>query len=266
MRITALQTGTAQVKEAFLHPAPGLRGRLDLLLPGPFAPPMPILQWLIEHDGHRILVDTGETAAVRDLPFARYHVTEGDELPAALAGAGVTAADLDTVILTHLHSDHADGTVHVAGPVLVGDEEWRTSTGATGRLRQRITRAPLPTGVDFRPIALDEGPFGTFAAHRRLTADGRVLAVSTPGHTAGHLSVLAIDDEGRHVLLAGDTTDSLEQLLARRPDPVAPKPVVQVETIERILVHGREHPTIYLPAHDPEGPARLAAGTTLPGA
>lgn len=263
MRIHALQSGSAVVKEAFLHPAPGLRGRLDLLLPGPFAPPMPIHFWLIEHAGQRILVDTGETATAKDLPFARYHVTPADELPGALAGVGLTPADVDTVILTHLHSDHADGTVHVTGPVLVGDEEWRTATGFAGRLRQRITRAPLPADVDFRPVALGDGPFGSFAATRRLTEDGRVLAVATPGHTAGHLSVIAIDDEGRHVLLAGDATDSLEQLLARRPDPVAPKPAVQVESIHRILAHGREHPTVFLPAHDPESPARLAAKTTL---
>lgn len=265
MRIHPLQTGTAEVKEAFLHPAPGLRGRLDLLLPGPFAPPIPIHLWLIEHDGRRILVDTGETAGVRDLPFARYHVSAGDELPAALATLGLSPADLDIVIVTHLHSDHADGAVHVPGPVLVGDEEWRSATGAAGRLRQRVTRAPLPAGVDFRPTPLTDGPFGAFARSRRLTGDGRVVAVATPGHTVGHLSVIAVDDDGRHVLLAGDATDSLEQLLARRADPVAPRPEVQVETIDRILAHGREHPTVYLPAHDHEGPARLAAGLTLPG-
>jgi glyoxylase-like metal-dependent hydrolase (beta-lactamase superfamily II) len=80
--------------------------------------------WLIEHDGRRILVDTGETAGVRDLPFARYQVAAGDELPRALASIGLGFDDLDTVIVTHLHSDHADGAVHVRGPVLVSQEEW----------------------------------------------------------------------------------------------------------------------------------------------
>lgn len=262
MRIRALQTGAAEVKECFLHPAPGLRGRLDLLRAGPFAPPIPILCWLIEHDGRRILVDTGETHDVRDLPFARYHVAATEELPHALAGVGLGVGDLDTVIVTHLHSDHADGAVHLPGSVLVGDVEWNAARAFSGRVRQRLSRAPIPE-ARFEPVALADGPFGAFAHSRRLTEDGRVLAVATPGHTAGHLSVVAIDDEGRHILLAGDATDSLEQLLARRADPVAFKPALQVETIDRILAHAREHETVYLPAHDREGPARLAARTVL---
>lgn len=263
MRIHALQTGSVLLTEAFLHPAPGVRGRARVLLPGRFAPAVPILAWLVEHDGARILVDAGETSHVKDLPFARYQVTGDDELPHALAAAGVAPADLDSVVVTHLHSDHYDGTVHVPGPVLVGEVEWRAASALAGRLTRRLTRAPLPAGVDFRPAALADGPFGAFTQSRRLTDDGRVLAVATPGHTPGHLSVIAIDDDGRHVLLAGDATDSLEQLLARRPDAVAPKPRIQVETIDRILAHGREHPTVFLPAHDRESVARLAAGTTL---
>jgi glyoxylase-like metal-dependent hydrolase (beta-lactamase superfamily II) len=89
------------------------------------------------------------------------------------------------------------------------------------------------------------------------------VAVASPGHTPGHISILCIDDEGRHVLLAGDATDTLEQLHARRADAVAPRPAVSVATMEAILAHGREHPTIYLPSHDPESVARLGAGTTL---
>jgi N-acyl homoserine lactone hydrolase len=64
-------------------------------------------------------------------------------------------------------------------------------------------------------------------------------------------------------MLAGDTTDSLEQLTARRSDAVAPKRHVQEQTIDRIREHGRLHPTVYLPAHDPESAARLEARVTL---
>ena len=263
MKVHALQTGAVRLTEAFLHPAAGLRGRLRLLAPGTFAATVPILAWLIEHEGQRILVDTGETSGVRNLPFARYEVTAADELPGALAAAGCAPAHVDTTVLTHLHSDHCDGAVHVPGPVLVGDREWRDAHALGGRLTRLATRAPLPGGVDFRPVALDDGPFGAFAASRRITGDGRVVAVATPGHTNGHLSVIAIDDEGRHLLLAGDATDSLEQLLARRPDAVAPKPAEQVATIDRILAHAREHETVYLPAHDPESATRLAGRVPL---
>jgi hypothetical protein len=75
--------------------------------------------------------------------------------------------------------------------------------------------------------------------------------------------VICIDDSGRHVMLAGDATDTLEQLHSRRADAVAPDPKVHVATLDAILTHCAQHPTIYLPSHDPESAARLADATTV---
>jgi glyoxylase-like metal-dependent hydrolase (beta-lactamase superfamily II) len=157
-----------------------------------------------------------------------------------------------------------DGAVHLGDrPVLVTREELAYSKAAMARIFARVLKQPIPAGVRFEPIDLDGPPFGAFAASRKLTEDGRVLAVPTPGHTPGHLSVLCVDDEGGHVFIAGDVTDSLEQLHALRPDAIGPKPRVHVKTLERIAAHTREHPTVYLPSHDPESLARLQAGTTI---
>ena len=87
--------------------------------------------------------------------------------------------------------------------------------------------------------------------------------MGTPGHTPGHISVICVDDAGRHVMLAGDATDTLEQLQARRADAVAPDTAVHVATLERILAHCAEHPTVYLPSHDPDSARRLADSVTL---
>lgn len=263
MRIHALSTGTVRVKDAFLFASSGPTRQLRLFTPGAFSAPLPIHLWVVEHEGRRLLVDTGETAAVRDIPFARFAVAPGDELPAALATIGLTIGDIDEVVLTHMHGDHMDGAVHLHHPVLVHDAELAYARSPVARVFQKALRQPIPAGVDFRPMALDGGPFGAFAAHRRLSDDGRILAVATPGHTPGHISVLCIDDDGRHVVLAGDATDTLEQLLARRHDAVAPKPKVHVGTLERILAHAREHPTVYLPSHDPDSVARLRGGTVI---
>jgi N-acyl homoserine lactone hydrolase len=163
------------------------------------------------------------------------------------------------VVLTHLHGDHMDGAVHLGEkPVLVHDAEVAYSRTLFSRVAQRLLHQPIPAGVRLEPVALDAGPFGAFAASRPLTADGRVVVVATPGHTPGHVSVVCVDDEGDHIVLAGDATDTLEQLHARRPDAVAPKPKVSIETLDRILAHARQHPTVYLPSHDPESAARLA--------
>jgi N-acyl homoserine lactone hydrolase len=166
-------------------------------------------------------------------------------------------------VITHMHGDHIDGAVHLGLPVLVHDAELRYSRSAASRFFQRVLRQPIPAGVDFRPMTLDGGPFGAFSASRPLSEDGRIVAVSTPGHTPGHISVICIDDDGRHVMLAGDATDTLEQLRARRPDAIAPKPSVSLKTFDAILAHAAANPTVYLPSHDPESTARLAAGTTL---
>lgn len=263
MQIHALSTGTVRLKQAFLVARSGPTRQPRLFLPGPFSAPMPIHVWVVEHEGRRLLVDTGETADVRDIPFAHFDVGPADELPAMLATIGLTPDDLDEVVLTHLHGDHVDGAVHLDRPLLAHAPEIAFAHSAMSRIFQKVLRQPLPTGLDLRPFELDGGPFGAFAASRALSADGRIRAVATPGHTPGHVSVLCIDDEGRHVLLAGDATDSLEQLHARRTDAIAPKPKVYVETIDRILAHGRDHPTVYLPSHDPESAARLRDGVTL---
>jgi len=263
MRIHALTTGMVRLKQAFLFASDGWRRQLDLFLPGAWSSPVPIHCWAIEHSGRLLLVDTGEMSSVHDIPFARFDVTPERELPGALAAAGLALADVDTVVLTHMHGDHMDGAVHLRGPVLVHDRELAFSRTPGARVMQRVLRQPVPATVEFRPVALDGGPFGAFAHSRPLSDDGRVVAVGTAGHTPGHISVVCIDDDGQHVLLAGDATDTVEQLRALRADAIAPKPSVSITTMQTILAHSREHPTVYLPSHDRDSVARLEAKTTL---
>jgi N-acyl homoserine lactone hydrolase len=257
MKIHALTTGAVRVKHSFLFPRSGPRRQLDLFLPGPFSDPLPIHCWAIEHDGLLRLVDTGETAAARNVPFARMEVTREQELPAALSAAGLSLNDVSEVVLTHAHGDHIDGLVHVHGRVLINEVELRFLGTPMARFMRRVLRQPLPPGFAPEPFALNDIPFGAFARSRALSDDGRIVAVDTPGHTPGHISVICVDDEGHHVMLAGDTTDSLEQLQSLRPDAVAPNTKVHIATMETILAHCAQHPTIYLPSHDPESAARF---------
>jgi N-acyl homoserine lactone hydrolase len=263
MKIHPLTTGAVRLKRSFLFPGRGVRRQLDLFLPGPFSEPMPIHCWAIEHGGRLLLVDSGETASARDIPFARFDVPSEQELPGAMASAGLSLADVSEVVLTHHHGDHVDGLVHVRAPVRISDLEQRFLATVMPRVMRRVLRQPLPERFAPEPFSLDGGPFGAFARSRALSDDGRIVAVHTPGHTPGHVSVICIDDDGRHVMLAGDATDTLEQLRARRADAVGPDPEVHVATLETILEHCSEHSTVYLPSHDPESAARLAAGTTV---
>jgi N-acyl homoserine lactone hydrolase len=263
MKIHALTTGAVRVKHSFLFPSPGRRRQLDLFTPGDFSDPLPIHCWAIEHEGVLRLVDTGETAAARDVPFARMEVTPDQELPGAMAAAGLALDDVSEVVLTHAHGDHMDGLVHVRRRVLVNEAELRWVKAPVSRVMRRVLRQPLPPGFAPQPFALDDGPFGAFPRSRMLSDDGRIVVVDTAGHTPGHVSVICVDDSGRHVMLAGDATDSLEQLHARRADAVGPDPKVHVATLETILAHCADHPTVYLPSHDPDSAERFAAATTV---
>jgi N-acyl homoserine lactone hydrolase len=263
MRIHALATGSVRVKHAFLFPSHGPRRQLDLFLPGAWAEPLPIHCWAIEHDERLLLVDTGETAVARNVPFARFEVTREQELPAAIAATGLSLQDVSEVVLTHHHGDHVDGLIHVRAPARINQAELLFLATTFPRVMRRVLRQPLPQGFAPQPFALDSGPFGAFPRSRSLSDDRRIVAVDTPGHTPGHISVICVDDAGRHVMLAGDATDTLEQLHARRADAIAPDPKVHVATLETILAHCAQHPTIYLPSHDPDSAARLAGAITV---
>jgi glyoxylase-like metal-dependent hydrolase (beta-lactamase superfamily II) len=263
MRIHALTTGNVRVKHAFLFASSGVRRQLDLFLPGAWSDPLPITCWAIEHEDRLLLIDSGETAAARNVPFARFEVTPEQELPEALAAAGLSVDAVSEVVLTHHHGDHVDGLVHLRAPTRISDVELQFLATRFSRLMRRVLRQPLPPGFAPQPLVLDSGPFGAFPRSRVLSADGRIVAVATPGHTPGHISVICIDDAGRHVMLAGDATDTLEQLHARRADAVAPDPEVHVATIDAILAHCARQPTIYLPSHDPESRARLEGAITV---
>jgi len=263
MRVHALTTGGVRLKRAFLFPRPGARRRLDLFLPGSWSEPYPIHCWAIEHEERLLLIDCGETAGARDVPFARFEVQRRDELPAAMAAAGLSLARVSEVVFTHHHGDHVDGAIHVSAPTRMHEAELRFLAAGAQRVTRRVMRQPLPAGFAPAPFALDGAPFGAFDRSLALSADGRIVAVPTPGHTPGHVSIVCVDDEGRHVMLAGDASDTLEQLHARRADAVAPDPAVHVATLERILAHCAQHPTIFLPSHDPESMARLAGAVTV---
>jgi len=263
MRIHAIQTGNVRVKHSFLFPGRGLRRQLDLFLPGPWSEPLPILCWAIEHEGVLRLVDSGETTAARNIPFARMEVAAAQELPAAMTAANLPLGEVQEVILTHAHGDHIDGLVHVRGRVLCNEAELRYAASTFPRVMRVALRQPLPPGFVPEGFSFDGGPFGAFPRSHALSADGRIVAVETPGHTPGHVSVICVDDEGRHVMLAGDATDSLEQLHSLRADAIAPDPKVHIATMETILAHCALHPTVYLPSHDPESAARLAGAVTV---
>lgn len=150
------------------------------------------------------LVDAGIGPA--DGPAASWAPVPG-ALPASLAAAGIQPSEVDTVVLTHLHTDHV-------GWAVVGGEQRPFFPNAEYLLQQAELHAIEDVNPQLRPTVID--PLRKTDQLRLLDGDTplrsgeRVLA--TPGHTPGHQSVLVAS--GRElVAVTGDLLVHAIQLL-----------------------------------------------------
>jgi glyoxylase-like metal-dependent hydrolase (beta-lactamase superfamily II) len=158
-------------------------------------------------DGRTILVDTGIGAA--EAPARSWAPVPG-RLPDELAAAGIAADEVDTVVLTHMHSDHIGWAVDSdAGKAYFRNARYlmqRTEIEAIGRLAPRLETWLL------EPLRAS-GQLSAVDGEARLGAGLRVVA--TPGHTPGHQSVLLETDDGA-VLVTGDLLVHAVQLVDPR--------------------------------------------------
>ncbi|MEX1184418.1 MAG: MBL fold metallo-hydrolase [Gemmatimonadota bacterium] len=98
-----------------------------------------------------------------------------------------------------------------------------------------------------------------------LTPAGDVRIVATPGHTAGHVSVI-VDDDAHSIFLAGDTSYSEANLVAGSVDSVASMGAGEdaaADTLRKIRSSAAARPTVYLPSHDPDSGRRLVERSTV---
>ena len=241
--------------------------QVNILLDREWTERLPILAWAIETDGGVVVVDTGETARTSEAGyFPRWHpyfrlavridVRPDQEIGPQLLAMGIRPDDVRTVILTHLHTDHAGGLHHFPrSEVLVSGEELKLATGIGGRLAGYLPNR-WPSWFAPRPIAFESVSRGAFNRSCPLTADPRVVVVPTPGHTPGHVSVI-VDDGESNFFLAGDSSYTQQSLVEQKVDGVSPSESSAIHTLQTILRYAEQRPTVYLPAHDPESVSRL---------
>lgn len=273
MRVHTIQTGAVRIKQAQVEsPSPGALGRLGILMDSHWSPWLPTYAWAIEHDEGVIVVDTGQSAYLADEirttlhPYVRLEVDvrleREQEVGPQLRSIGIGPRDVRKVVLTHLHMDHDAGLAHFPhSEFLVAPGELAGARGWVGRLRGYLPHR-WPESFDPTTLNLTDGLFGPFARSKRLTASGDVVAVATPGHTPHHLSVIVRDSDA-DIFLAGDTSYTEALMLAGKVDGVSADAKVAAATLATIRQHAAAHPTIYLPTHDPDSAARLAARQTV---
>ena len=75
---------------------------------------------LIQFGGKNYLIDTGVGFnKLNEKQLRNFGVTEESSLTASLQELGLTTADIDAVLMTRLHFDHAGGLTQWEGDVLV---------------------------------------------------------------------------------------------------------------------------------------------------
>jgi glyoxylase-like metal-dependent hydrolase (beta-lactamase superfamily II) len=135
--------------------------------------------------GPTVLVDTG--IGTESSPASSWAPVPGT-LTDALDEAGMSPADIDTVVLTHLHSDHASGAVVDGEPVfpnarhIVQQDELDWLQADEGVVWREVVK-PLQ-----QADALE-----TVQGESRISPELRI--VPTPGHTPGHQSLILGDNE-----------------------------------------------------------------------
>ena len=177
---------------------------------------------LVETDGRRILIDTGP--ASRRLWLFK-----------ALESRGLGFEDIDTVVLTHLHWDHCQNAdLFTESKVLVHPKE--------------IDYAKNPNRHDVMSASYFTDMLGKLRVNPISDGDEVAPGVSiidTPGHTRGHISIVA-EHDGERVLVAGDAMPDGGTVRRKLPYNVFWDVNEASESVEKMIAASN----VFYPGHD----------------
>lgn len=229
----------------------------------PFETPVPF--FLIQHNGKNILFDTGCHLFDREdhlLPQLRENVvpnfTENEWVPNAISAIGLKPENIDFIILSHLHFDHAGAVKEFPNAtVIVQKEEYdylrRPDYFMTSSYYNDEAPAPVPNylpdggmgQVDwFFLNGWRDSPFDLFH-------DGKLLIYFTPGHSPGHQSLLVNTDKGGSFLLCADACYARENITTGILPGLVTDSSEYIQNLQLFQLMEKTGVTL-VPGHDPE--------------
>lgn len=202
VEITALSDGTLPVPldqvYAGMEPAEIRQTLAEAFLPSP-----------TELSVNAYLVNTGDRLVLIDAGTGDFLGKDLGHLPDAIAAAGYSPAEIDAVILTHVHSDHSGGLVKDGRPVFTNATVHANEREIAHWLNERTSLAAADQHK--RMFVEAAASLGPYAARDRLRgfADGEAPvpgfgSILLPGHTPGHSAITVVGGEATLVIW-GDT-------------------------------------------------------------
>lgn len=170
---------------------------------------VPVWSFLLETSDGPILIDTGMPDSFVNQPD--YYAGTRREgklipnmqpqhtMPATLKRLGYSIKDIQAVINSHLHLDHAGGNHHFRDiPIYVQRAEYNEAIH----------------NEDYAPIECREPNLNYHLLDGDYEVAPGIQLLSTPGHSSGHQSVLLTTEKSGHILLTVDvsyTRDNFEK-------------------------------------------------------
>lgn len=172
---------------------------------------LPVSAYLIEHPKGLILIDTGwhtdnRTKQIRNLlfqyPVNKAELPNGQAIHEQLNELGFQVEDIDYVLMSHMHCDHADGLRHVksAKRILLSKPEYKAIK------KDKMHYLPHEwKGVNLETFELSKTGLGPKGYSFDLFGDKTIQMIWCPGHSKGLCSTLIKKEKSDDfVLLASD--------------------------------------------------------------
>jgi N-acyl homoserine lactone hydrolase len=241
---------------------------LRALLTGQNATKVPCPAFLIRHpSAGAILVDTGLHPSVATDPkenfgslgarFGKPTLAAGEDVPSQLRERGLDPGEVPIVVMTHLHLDHTSAISEFPkSTFVVSETEWQAAAHGSSPLTNGYRRAHFDYAFEYRTVDFDGDIVDSYASFGRtfdLFGDGSIHLAYTPGHSAGHMSVIARLAE-RDFVIGGDTMYMLGQLDGSEPGPPRPYDAHNFRrSLQELRLFHRQFPdAVITPGHDPD--------------